>query len=260
MLLYLKRHIFAASVAIAGLVGSSLAAPINDNFSAAQILQGSFLQINGTTVASTKEAGEPTWGSGSIPAPDLSVWYSWVAPRNGIVGVGATFADSVFTRYLHLYQASGTRSIFSLSRLGSDLDQRAVSVPSTAVAGGTEYFIRVSGRSSGDEGTFTFSLAFTPIYSTGVAFSGGRSKLKKKNLIRGFVTTPQDVGSLSVRSSGKGRPARLQYDSASGAFSFLHKRKGPKPKRGRSKRVTYTITASKNGAVIGQASRRYRIK
>jgi hypothetical protein len=65
------------------------APPANDNFAQRIVLTGSSLDVGGTTVAATREPGEPSHGTDSAAR---TVWYSWTAPASGTVALGTSDA------------------------------------------------------------------------------------------------------------------------------------------------------------------------
>ncbi len=75
------------------------AAPANDNLAARIVLSGSPVSTTGTSVASTKESGEPFHG----PDDDTgnSVWWSWTAPASGLYTVST--AGSNYDTLLAVY-------------------------------------------------------------------------------------------------------------------------------------------------------------
>lgn len=249
---------FGRRVAVVVLTVSSglvSAAPLNDDFDSAEVISGSLTQVSGTLVGSTDEAGEEPQGR-----VIGSVWYSWTAPRNGLLGVGAEFLNANGDRRVQIHQLNGVRSIFSLVALAVEPDRQTPFIRGFGVAGGVEYFFQVYHRDTNAIGPFTLTLAFTPIYSSAVGFAGATPVLGKRTKITGRVTVPGDVGNIVVRSSGKGRAKNVTYNGRTGEFSFFHVRKGPPAKRGRLNNVTYTAYAVRGGTVIGQASKTYRVR
>lgn len=78
--------------------------PQNDNFLNTQAISGGNATINGTTLAATREAGEPdhsTDTDGASWLGDHSVWYRWTAPFTGPVEMNTctTNIDSILAVY-----------------------------------------------------------------------------------------------------------------------------------------------------------------
>ena len=75
-----------------GLVSLEIAeVPPNDRVSAAQVLTGSAVQVNGRTLHATSDPGEPNPTGASA---GHAVWYSWTAPASGSVQVAA-YSNSI---------------------------------------------------------------------------------------------------------------------------------------------------------------------
>ncbi|HVU18450.1 MAG TPA: FG-GAP-like repeat-containing protein [Candidatus Didemnitutus sp.] len=157
--LLVSTDVYAANVSnsvgstLATTVLSTYALPANDNFSAATVITGTEAILRGTTIAATKEAGEPLH-AGNIGGS--SVWWKWTAPANGIFTVntvGATF-DTVLAIY------TGT-TLPTLSAVASNDDistGNTASSISFAATSGTTYYIAVDGKNGA---TGTFQLQFT---------------------------------------------------------------------------------------------------
>jgi subtilisin len=96
-------------------------APSNDYFANAQVISGSKVTVNGTTLTATREAGEPDHYTTHVPDSDFwrgenSVWYSWTAPFSGPVEMNTCQADAL-DRVLAVYTGSGLNA---LSRVADD--------------------------------------------------------------------------------------------------------------------------------------------
>jgi hypothetical protein len=133
-------------------------APLNDNIAAAQPLAGARGSVDGTTLAATREAGEPRHGASR---PYGSVWYAWTAGLTGAVGFdtcrGAAF-DSVLAAYTGVV-------ISRLTLLGSNDDAcRLRSRLRFSVRRGQTYRIAVDGegRLGQERGMFTLSWLAAP--------------------------------------------------------------------------------------------------
>jgi hypothetical protein len=125
----------------------------NDAFANASAIAGSSGTATGTTVAMTKEAGEPNHAGN---AGGHSVWYRWTAPSGGTATVDTI--GSSFDTLLAVYTGS---SVSALALVAQNDDASGVQsrVTFTAVAG-TSYSIAVDGY-GGSTGSVTlhWSLA-----------------------------------------------------------------------------------------------------
>jgi hypothetical protein len=123
------------------------AGPANDDFANAASISGLSGSVDGTTVNSTLEGGEPN--------PDTllngSVWYSWTAGSSGL----ATFSSSGSSDG-SLAVFTGTR-VDQLAPVASQLDTTTPTVTFNAVAG-TTYSIQVAPY---DDAQRTFTLSWS---------------------------------------------------------------------------------------------------
>lgn len=117
------------------------AAPANDNLANRITLSGSPVSTTGTSVASTKESGEPFHGPDDTTGN--SVWWSWTAPTSGLYTIST--AGSNYDTLLAVY----TGTVFGNLPLVVRNDDRDgfdttsfVSFPATA---GVTYQIAVDG-------------------------------------------------------------------------------------------------------------------
>lgn len=141
--------------------------PQNDNFASARALGGNSATDNGTTLAATRETGEPDHYVTNPPDSDLwvgdhSVWYSWTAPFTGKVEVNTCTAaiDSI----LAVYTGS---SFGTLSRVADDNNACPNNPDGTTNWGskitfnatnGTTYRVAVGDAGGLRENTFTLRL------------------------------------------------------------------------------------------------------
>lgn len=131
------------------------APPANDNFVNAQVINGSSGVVTGTTVAATKEAGEPNhagYGGGK------SVWYTWVAPGTGAI-LFTTYGSS-FDTLLGVYTGV---SVNALTEVASN-DECGAALTSCVVfnaMGGTTYWVAVDGY-GGASGNIRLEWAIPP--------------------------------------------------------------------------------------------------
>jgi hypothetical protein len=126
--------------------------PANDLLASAQQLTGSTGTVNGTTVRSTFEAGEPTPFDYDGLGP--SVWYQWTAPAAGDVNF-ETCSAATFDTMLAAY--TGTEVDALTKRAEGDDDCATLRSEITfAATAGTTYRIQVTGG-NGSTGTFTLA-------------------------------------------------------------------------------------------------------
>jgi Domain of unknown function (DUF4214) len=134
-------------------------APPNDNFSAAQVVNGCAGTATGTNVGATHESGEPNHDPGNGGGA-RSIWYQWTAPSTGTAQI--TTAGSSFDTILGVYTGN---AVNSLSVIGKNDDvnpgQTLTSNVSFTAIAGTVYRIAVDGfnnnGSGGDIGSVTLN-------------------------------------------------------------------------------------------------------
>jgi Ca2+-binding RTX toxin-like protein len=119
-----------------------MAAPINDNFANRIVLPAIAINLPGTNLEATAEAGEPPF---PVPfsAPNETVWWTWTAPSSG--NFNLTTAGSNFDTVLAVFTGN---AVNALTLVGSNDEDDSVSRQSlvnfNAVAG-TSYQIAVDG-------------------------------------------------------------------------------------------------------------------
>ena len=123
--------------------------PVNDNFSQATVLAGSSLAIAGTTVAATREFGEPSDG---LDLAARTVWYAWTAPANGNVQVTATANTGSLA--VAVYAGASLGNLIPVAANGNPVLFYALA--------GTTYKIVVAGA-SGLATDFSLNLAGPPV-------------------------------------------------------------------------------------------------
>jgi hypothetical protein len=133
--------------------------PANDNFADRSILSGASISTNGTTVAATREPGEPLDASNSILR---TVWYSWTAPSTGDAAVSESSPASPFD--IGVYTGSQLTNLTTVS-----LGLGSVSFYAYA---GTTYQIDMA-SSTGSGTSFQLYLSGAPLPP---AFDPGRSR------------------------------------------------------------------------------------
>ncbi|MEO6393412.1 MAG: VCBS repeat-containing protein [Pyrinomonadaceae bacterium] len=136
----------AASREAAG-TGEMLLAPANDNFANAQLLSGVSGTVTGTTVAATKEAGEPAH---ALNKGGNSVWYKFVSPGTGVLSLD-TFGSG-FNTTLAVYVGSSFAGFTQLSASDNNERYGSGNIASNLSVGtrpGGIYFIAVDGFNNG---------------------------------------------------------------------------------------------------------------
>lgn len=111
----------------------------NDNFADAEPVSGESGSVSATTWVATVESGEPNSQDGH------SLWYSWIAPRDG-----SFFFESDEAGH-HVYTGSALGGLTEHVRVNQYQGVRVVA--------GTRYLIQITGSSAG---TGEFTLAWRP--------------------------------------------------------------------------------------------------
>lgn len=138
-----------------------LAAPANDNFSVAELISGQAGSVNGTTVAATRESGEPNHAGYSSNG---SVWYRWTAPADGLFKF--TLSNTGYGSLLAVYGGSQLTSLIPITSTYAG-GQGAVTFPVTS---GNVYQVVVDNTWSGS--AFVLSWAVPPPPPGNDFFSG----------------------------------------------------------------------------------------
>jgi hypothetical protein len=86
--------------------------PPNDNLANSYVISGAQGSTNGTSVRSSREAGEPNHAGNADTA---SVWYSWTAPADGNVSFTATNGGLIFDKVLAIYNGSAVGSLTTVT-------------------------------------------------------------------------------------------------------------------------------------------------
>ena len=193
---------------------AAVSPPPNDNFSAAQVINGCSGTTNGTNVSATKESGEPDHASNG---GTRSVWYQWQAPNTGTAEF--TTVGSLFDTVLGVY--TGT-AVNSLTTIGTNDDVQAGTTTSKVTfqaTAGTIYRIAVGGfnnNSGGDFGTFTLNWT-QDCTSTWVptVLNANQVELKSWTIAgRTFAYAKLTFPDAGFRVSNWGTPVRVGNDSA----------------------------------------------
>src|SRR4051812_2953960 len=112
------------------------AAPANDNFANATVIDGTSLSQSTTNVEATIEAGEPNHGVGGSGA---SVWWSWQAPVSGDVVIDT--CGSAIDTLLAVYTGVAVNALTLVTRnddsAGCGGNGRQSALRFTAAAGTT---------------------------------------------------------------------------------------------------------------------------
>lgn len=124
---------------VGALPSQARAAPLNDDFADAQLLEGEFGEVPATNKKAAKEAGEPNHADN---AGGRSVWFHWIAERPGTLSVWT--AKPAFDTLLAVYTGS---SVDALTEVASndDIGVSTNSRVSFATVVGTDYFIAIDG-------------------------------------------------------------------------------------------------------------------
>ncbi len=117
-----------------------LSPPPNDSFSSPEPLSGSPAFTFGTNAAATKQSGEPNHAGDPGGA---SVWYSWTAPRSGLVFMDTCNSD--FDTLLGVYTGSAVNALTSVVSNDDGPDCGPQSEVSFTAIAGVSYRIAVDG-------------------------------------------------------------------------------------------------------------------
>ena len=150
-----------AAAAVAALVSTPAvfaAAPVNDNFAAAQTLSGSAVDLMSTNKDGTKEVGEPAHAGN---AGGASVWFKWTADRTG--GVTILTRQITFDTVLGVYTGA---NVDALTEVASNDDTPGGTTKASRVwfpaVPGTTYYVAVDGFSAA-QGPFALRLRHGPV-------------------------------------------------------------------------------------------------
>jgi len=114
-------------------------APVNDSFAGAVALTGSTNIVAGNNTAATSEPAEPSHAGNPATA---SVWWTWVAPANGLVVVDTL--GSAFDTVLAVYTGNAVGAL-TLVAANDDAPNQATSLVAFSAIRGTTYRIAVDG-------------------------------------------------------------------------------------------------------------------
>ncbi|MDQ3934396.1 MAG: hypothetical protein M3340_07160, partial [Actinomycetota bacterium] len=130
--------------------------PANDTFAAAQVLSGTIVNVDGSSVGATAETGEP---SHMASAPAASVWYRWTAPASGRMRLSTE--GSGFDTRLAAYRGTALDSLTTVAEGDAGSVNESVEFDATL---GTTYWFAVDGATDGQgpaQGAVKLSL--TPV-------------------------------------------------------------------------------------------------
>ncbi len=130
--------------------------PVNDAFTARQVLPGNSGSVTGSNRGATGEASEPDHAG--VSQPLQSAWFEWRAPANGMLTL--TTEGSAFDTTLALYSGA---SVSSLTLVASNDDEPLLGTRSriaARVVSGVLYRIAVDGYNAAS-GAFTLGYSFT---------------------------------------------------------------------------------------------------
>ena len=134
---------------------SALSPPVNDAFSGRAVIVGESAMVSGFNVAATREAGEPEHAG--LPS-DATVWWTWTAPRNGVVTIDTV--GTAFDTILAVYRGTAVGTLTLVA--ANDDAQGTTSAVSFPVTGGTSYQIAVGGLADAN-GNVTLNLLLPAI-------------------------------------------------------------------------------------------------
>ena len=98
---------------LAGAGSPALAGPANDNLADHIPLAGVRVTLTATNTDATREPGEP--GEGTFQQPPIlrTVWWSWVASADGVLGVSTIGSD--FYALLDVHTGTALENLQSVS-------------------------------------------------------------------------------------------------------------------------------------------------
>jgi hypothetical protein len=135
--------------------------PPTDNFANAQSISGASATVNGTTLAATRETGEPDHYVTNPPDSDLwvgdhSVWYRWTAPTSGSTTIDTCTAniDSI----LAVYTGSALTNLSRVADNNNGCPSGWGSKVTFNASAGTTYQIAVGDAGGLRESTFTLKV------------------------------------------------------------------------------------------------------
>jgi chitodextrinase len=140
---------------LAGAGSPGLAGPANDHFADHIPLTGTRVTLTATNTGATREPGEPNAGDFQEASILQTVWWSWVAPAEGVLGVSTLGSD--FYAALDVHTGTALENLQSVS--GCAPGSYGCMVSLFPVTAGTTYYI-VVGSPSDNTGNILLNLAF----------------------------------------------------------------------------------------------------
>lgn len=134
--------------------------PANDDFNAAETIDGRSIGIHTSNLAATLEPLDPRWGDNQSGS---SIWYRWTAPSDGmcvIDGAGMNFA-LLFNVCLPTTTTGPSNTVSSLSVVAANALGGLYEPVEFDAVGGTTYFISADGF-FGEQGSLDWTLQLKP--------------------------------------------------------------------------------------------------
>ena len=155
-----------AIMILTGCLAANAAAPANDNFVSAQILDPAQTgSVSGTNVEATQETDEPTHYTAN--PNKQSVWYKWTAPATR--SMAFEVLDNGFTSAIAIYTSNMPNPTFAqLTKVESNADLSGYNYQGSRInfwaMSGKTYYIAIdySNAVVGEPATGTFELKYFP--------------------------------------------------------------------------------------------------
>lgn len=133
---------------------STSSRPFNDDFANRATLTGDSTVTRGVSIGATVETGEPTHAA----AGGTSLWWTWTAPRGGMVVLDT--AGSNFNTTIGVYTGSTLNGLTAIAS-NDDAPSLTTSHLSFTATSGTTYQIAVDGK-GGTTGMISLSVGLVP--------------------------------------------------------------------------------------------------
>jgi photosystem II stability/assembly factor-like uncharacterized protein len=175
----------------------SVAPPVNDNFSAAQLLSGPSGTLGASNTAATKETGEPDH-AGDFGG--RSIWFKWVATASGLATFDTFGSD--FDTLLAVYSGSSLPGLVSLGSNDDAAGGLQSSVTFSATAGAT-YWIAVDGY-GGDAGSIDLNWTAAGAARPSLLNISTRMRVQTGDnvMIGGLIITGNQPKQVIIRAMG----------------------------------------------------------
>ncbi len=160
---------------------AQMSAPANDNFAAAAALTGTDATWNGTNIAATRQAGEPSHAGN---AGGASVWLAWTAADTSVFALSTR--GSGFDTLLGVYTGGDVAGLIPVASNDNDPAGRTrTSALTFTAAAGTTYYFAIDGY-NGATGSIVVTLAEIPptndSFAAATALSGTTATWTGTNL------------------------------------------------------------------------------